>query len=53
MYGQRRDFMHIDHILKVMNDSGVKYLVIGGVNFLLQHKPVLTFDIDLWIIGKK
>lgn len=24
-------------------------MLIGGVNFLLRHKPVLTFDVDLWI----
>lgn len=45
--------MNIDHILKTMNDAGVKYLVVGGVNFLLRHQPVLTFDIDLWILDSK
>jgi len=24
-------------------------MLIGGVNFLLRHKPVLTFDVDFWI----
>jgi hypothetical protein len=41
--------MNIDHILAVFNGHEVRYLLIGGVNFLLRHKPVLTFDIDLWI----
>ncbi len=41
--------MDIDHILTVLNRRGVHYLLIGGVNFLLRHKPVLTFDIDFWI----
>lgn len=41
--------MNIDHILTVMNQCQVAYLLIGGVNFLLRHQPVLTYDIDLWI----
>ncbi len=32
-----------------MNEAGVAFLLIGGMNFLLRHEPVLTFDIDLWI----
>jgi hypothetical protein len=32
-----------------MNDQGVRYLLIGGMNFLLRHEPVLTYDVDLWI----
>jgi len=38
-----------DYILATFNRHGVDYLVIGGVNFLLRHAPVLTYDIDLWI----
>jgi hypothetical protein len=41
--------MNIEHILDVFNRLGVRYLLIGGVNFLLRHKPVLTFDVDVWI----
>ncbi len=41
--------MDIDHILTVFNRREVRTLLIGGVHFLLRHKPVLTFDIDLWI----
>jgi hypothetical protein len=41
--------MDIDHILAVFNRHEVRYLLIGGVHFLLRHKPVLTFDIDFWI----
>ena len=41
--------MDIDHILAVFNRQEVRYLLIGGVNFLLRHKPVLTFDVDFWI----
>jgi hypothetical protein len=32
-----------------MNDWSVGYLLIGGMNFMLRHQPILTFDIDLWI----
>ena len=41
--------MNIEHILAVFNRHEVRYLLIGGVNFLLRHKPVLTFDVDFWI----
>jgi hypothetical protein len=41
--------MNVDQILMVFNRHGVRYLLIGGMNFLLRHKPVLTFDVDFWI----
>lgn len=41
--------MNVDGILRVFLDCGVDYLLIGGMNFLLRHEPVLTYDIDLWI----
>jgi len=41
--------MNIDRILRVLNHNRVAYLLIGGVNFLLRHQPVLTCDIDVWI----
>ena len=41
--------MNIDHILETFNATQVEYLLIGGMNFLLRHEPVLTYDIDLWI----
>jgi len=41
--------MNIDRILRAFGDCGVDYLLIGGMNFLLRHEPVLTYDIDLWI----
>ena len=34
--------MNIDHILQMFNASEVEYLLIGGMNFLLRHEPVLT-----------
>jgi hypothetical protein len=41
--------MNVDHILSVMNRHRVRYLLIGGMNFLLRHKPVMTYDMDFWI----
>lgn len=41
--------MNIDAILETFNRQQVNYILIGGVNFLLRHEPVLTFDIDLWV----
>jgi hypothetical protein len=41
--------MDLDRILQTFNDCHVDYLLIGGMNFLLRHEPVLTFDVDLWI----
>lgn len=41
--------MNLDHILKSLNRHKVNYLLIGGMNYLLRHQPVTTFDIDFWI----
>lgn len=41
--------MNVDHILDTLNRKRVDYLLVGGMNFLLRHAPVLTFDVDLWI----
>lgn len=41
--------MNIDPILEAFNSEKVAYLLIGGVNFHLRHKPILTYDIDFWI----
>lgn len=41
--------MNVDHILGTLNAYHVDYLLIGGMNFLLRHAPVLTYDVDLWI----
>jgi hypothetical protein len=38
-----------DHILTTLNRHRVDYLLFGGLNFLLRHAPVLTYDIDIWI----
>jgi hypothetical protein len=41
--------MNVEHIFHVFNQHQVSYLLIGGMNFMLRHEPVLTFDVDLWI----
>lgn len=41
--------MNVDHVLRTFADCAVEYLLIGGMNFLLRHEPVLTYDIGLWI----
>jgi len=41
--------MNVDHVLETLNSHQVAYILIGGMNFLLRHAPVLTYDIDLWI----
>jgi hypothetical protein len=41
--------MNVDRILETMNGHRVAYLLVGGMNFLLRHAPVLTYDVELWI----
>lgn len=41
--------LNTDHIFHMLNRLSVDYILIGGMNFLLRHKPVLTFDVDIWI----
>lgn len=41
--------MDVDHILRTIGSHSVDALLIGGMNFLLRHEPVLTYDVDLWI----
>jgi len=45
----KNGWMNVDHILQTFDDCGVEFLLIGGMNFLLHHEPVLTYDIDFWI----
>ncbi len=41
--------MNLDAILAAMHQHGVRCLLIGGMNFMLRHRPLLTYDIDFWI----
>jgi hypothetical protein len=41
--------VRIDEILRELNNHGCRFLLIGGMNFMLRHEPKLTFDVDVWI----
>jgi hypothetical protein len=41
--------MNIDRILETFGKNRVACMLIGGMNFLLRHAPVLTYDVDLWV----
>jgi hypothetical protein len=41
--------MNIDAILESFHRHEVDAILIGGMNFLLRHQPVLTFDVDFWV----
>jgi len=41
--------MNVDIMLRTLNRHKVAYLLIGGVNFMMRHESVLTYDVDIWI----
>ena len=41
--------MNADAILESFRRHEVDAILIGGMNFLLRHQPVLTFDVDFWV----
>lgn len=41
--------MHVDRILRILEENDADYILVGGLNFLLHHKPILTYDVDLWV----
>ena len=41
--------MNVDAIFAAFERHRAEFILIGGVNFLLRHEPILTFDVDLWI----
>jgi hypothetical protein len=41
--------MNVDIMLRTLNRHKVAYLLIGGVNFMMRHEPILTYDVDIWI----
>jgi hypothetical protein len=41
--------MNVDAILEAFSQNEAEAILIGGMNFLLRHQPVLTFDVDLWV----
>jgi hypothetical protein len=38
-----------EELLKVFNDNGVKYLIVGGHAVMLYTEPRYTKDLDIWI----
>lgn len=36
-----------------METHAVDYILFGGMNFLLNHLPELTFDVDLWVADEE
>ena len=41
--------LQVDAILEAFARREVDSILIGGMNFLLRHQPVLTFDVDFWV----
>jgi hypothetical protein len=41
--------MNVDAILESFARQEVDAILIGGMNFLLRHRPVLTYDVDFWV----
>lgn len=41
--------LDLDAILQAMRAWDVDCILIGGMNFLLNHQPYLTYDVDLWV----
>jgi len=38
-----------ERVFRVMNQCSVEFLLIGGLNYYLLHRPISTQDIDLFI----
>ena len=41
--------LNIEAILTALNNGSVRYLPIGGANFMIRHVPLLTCDVDVWV----
>lgn len=39
-------------MLGALDDQQVDYLLIGGMSFLIRHRPELTFDVDIWVLDQ-
>ena len=42
-----------EDVFRVMNQRGVEFILIGGLNFFLRYQPVATRDIDLFVESTK
>lgn len=41
--------MNAERIIQAFYKQKADCILIGGMNFLLRHQPVLTFDVDFWV----
>jgi hypothetical protein len=41
--------LNIEAILTALNNGSVRYMLIGGANFMIRHAPLLTYDVDVWV----
>ncbi len=41
--------LEFQRLFQVLNDHGVQFILIGGMNYFLRFRPVTTQDIDIWI----
>lgn len=41
--------MDVEHILHTLNQHGVDYILIGGMNFLFNHAGPITYDVDVFV----
>jgi predicted nucleotidyltransferase len=40
---------HYSELLRIFNDSGVEYLIVGGYAVMKYTEPRFTKDLDLWV----
>src|SRR5579862_1431872 len=41
--------MDVERILRTLSQHGVDYILIGGMNFLINHSGPLTYDVDVFV----
>ncbi len=41
--------MDVEHILRTLNSHGVEYILVGGMNFLLNHSGPLSYEVGLFV----
>lgn len=41
--------MDVEHILHTLNQHGVEFILIGGMNFLFNHSGPVTYDVDIFV----
>lgn len=41
--------LEFQRLFQILNENGVRFILIGGMNYFLRFRPVTTQDIDIWI----